>query len=235
MTVRLNRTTSNNPNTPVYKIAFTIEDNGQTPAIVEVAEPPQFVIPLSVEPDKELVVLAHQIEKIDVQELAILIGNYGRDRVFDVLLLAKEETEKGNKIRSLTAYLHNAIRNNSASGKSQLGKQKRQDTAQLKTHQDIEKAIKRGFDEFKTHYFLELGTQAPKDKKDAFFQAIQDEIAHKPALRKIYHDGNDWLPDNLRMGLGAKLNTKTDDQLAALYMESVGHPIQRIKNFWAYV
>ena len=225
----------NNPNTPVHKIAFTIQDNGKTPVITEQKLSPQIVIPLSVVADIEIINAAHQIEKIGEEELGVLIGSYGRERVMDVLTLAKEESERGNKIRSLTAYLHNALKNESAKGKSLLKKQKQEQSEVSKSHQSIEKAISSGLSDFKNRYYTQIGKDAPQHIKDAFFAQVQDEIAQIPALKSVYQINNEWNPQALAQTLGAKINELTYEQLAMAYMQSAGTPIKRVKGFWQYV
>lgn len=229
---KLIRERPNNPNTPVHRISFTIQDNGKTPAIIEMPIAPQIVIPSTVASDQELIKLAHEIEKIDAQDLATLLASFGRDRVYDVLLLAKDELDRGTKIRSLTAYLYNAIKNNSASGKASRQNQKQHNAQILKTHKDIESAIKRGLDEFKTRYLIEIGANAPQEKKDLFFARIQQEINRNPRLDKIYKSGDEWNLDILRSSLGAELNGKSDDELAILYMNSIGKSVTKEKGFW---
>ncbi|MBO0952979.1 replication initiation protein [Fibrella forsythiae] len=235
-TYTLIRERANNPNSPVHKIAFTILDNGKTPAITsQQPEAPQIVIPLSIAPDEELVNLAHQIEKIAPEELGSLIGSYGRERVHDVLVLATEEHGRGNRIRSLAAYLHNALRNNSAQGKSSQGKKKSEQQRILLEHREIESLISKGITAFKGLYYRRLGESATQPVLDTFCDTMDQEMRLNPALKKIYLSGADYNTDAMRLELGRRLNQQTEDELACTYLASCGKPIQRISGFWQYI
>lgn len=225
----------NNPNTPVHKISFTIQDNGKTPAIIEVPLSPQTVIPLTIEPDQELIKLAHEIEKVDVQELATLVGNYGRDRVLDVLVLAKEQADKGIKILSLTAYLHNAIKNNSAQGKARKQSEKRDSALVSKNHREIETAIKRGLEDFKARRFIELGKSATHEQKVEYFDKMLSTIAKNPRLKDLFFDGENEKAEVFQQGLGYELNQLSDYQLSLEYMQSIGKPVAQENGFWKYI
>lgn len=234
-TYNLIRERANNPNTPVHKISFVIHDNGKTPAIIEIPLAAQMTLPLAVQPDEELLKLTHEIGPMDAAELATLIGSYGRERVVDVLLLVKDETAKGNRVRSLAAYLHNALKNNSGQGKARQHVQKRQQAEVVKTHRDIESMVKKGFDTYKTQYLITLGGNASQDQKDVFFARVQQKISQNRTLEKAYKKGDEWDQDALRAEMGVELLDKSDDELALLYMQSIGKPIEKQKGFWAYV
>ncbi|MCC5610881.1 replication initiation protein [Nostoc sp. CHAB 5834] len=225
----------NNPNTPVHKIAFTIQRNGKTPTIIEVPLSPQIVIPLTIEPDQELTKLAHDIEKIDVNELATLIGNYGRDRVHDVLLLAKEQAAKGIKILSLTAYLHNAIKNNSAQGKARKQVDRKTSAQLTKTHIEIETTIKHGIFAFTNDYYTSLGMNAPIDKKTEFLNILIERIAKRELRKQDIYDGETLKQETVRYLYGYEFHRKSEDELAVLFMKSINKPVIKEKGFWKYV
>jgi len=65
--------------------------------------------------------------------------------------------------------LHNAIKNNSAKGKSVSSKEKQTQATVLKTHKEIESILQRGVDMFKTQYFIMLGDEAPQSQKKRLF------------------------------------------------------------------
>ena len=223
------RQRANNPNTPVYKIAFTIQENGKTPPITQELTSKQLPLLLTLEPDKELLKLATQIDPIGTPDIATMIGSYGRERVHDVLILANEEMQRGNKIRSLTAYLHNALKNNSANGKSTISKTQETGQTIYQIHKEIEKAIKNGISEFKASYYSQLGSNATQDIKDAYMQKVRDELAHNSALKSVFQIGDEWNPEALRQGLGLRLCKKSDDELSMMMLN-----IKKEKGFWKY-
>ncbi len=242
----------NNPNTPVHKISFTVKDNGKTPAIIEVPLlpqtvigktsplidvplPPQTVIPLTVEPDQELLKLAYEIEKIDVQELAVLVGNYGRERVHDVLVLAKEQADKGIKIQSLIAYLHVAIKNESAKGKARNQALKRSNIDTMKVHREIETAIKRGLDNYREKYYTELGKKAKPEQKNEFLTLLLERIAKNEIRRHDIYDGETLKQDVVRYLYGYEYHKKSDDELAVMFMQSIDKLVAKEKGFWKYL
>jgi hypothetical protein len=225
----------NNPNTPVHKLSFTIQDNGKTPAIIETPLSPQVVIPLTIEPDQVLIKLAHEIEKIDVQELAVMVGNYGRDRVHDVLVLAKEQTDKGIKILSLTAYLHNAIKNDSAKGKANRLAQKRTSVQTNAIHKEIDLAIKRGLDSYRSSYYTGFGISATPQQKVDFMSLIESRIAKKEVRKQDIYNGEKPNQEMVRYLYGYEYHRKSDDELATMYMESIGKPVIKENGFWNYL
>lgn len=227
----LERERKKHPNSPVVKINFRIQDNGSE----EVVEDSQLSIPLTTQVDAHLLQLAHQIEKISESDISGIVALYSRDRVLDVLLVASDEQAKGNRIRSLIPYLHNALKNKSGIGKSRLQSQKQQQAQIVKIHKEIELAIKRGLDNFKLVYLMDLGSNGTQDDKDRYFAKLQQEISQNPRLNKVYKNGDEWNLDILRSSLGAELNSKSDEELAILYMESIQTPIQKIQGFWIYL
>lgn len=226
-----------NPNEPVHSILFTIRKTGRHFEFSEyelVEDNTQLQLALTTEPDAELITLAHTIEKIGVEELATLAGIYTRTRVLDCLLLAKEENDRGNKIRSLSAYLHNALRNNSAKGKSAVHQDRDRHAHALKTSKKIESAIHQGLDDYRQQHFNELGNHAPQEIKDQFWQKILSRIANKEIKKDHIYDGETPKVDVLRELLGYELNQLSDYQLSVAYMQSLGNPVVKENGFWRY-
>lgn len=216
------RRVAGNPNTPVVKINFFIIENGKKAPITE-----QKIIPIKIEADFDLVKLANSIGQIDESELSILVEKYTRDRIHDVLLLASEENNRGNKIRSLTAYLHNALKNNSAIGKSKQSKPKNTQ------HIEIEKILKNNFNKFKEELITRIGSEASPEEKNKFFDEVK-ELVKKPQMKSIYMIGDDWNFDAMRNVLGKRLLTYTDYEIEIMLMKSIGKPAKKENGFWKY-
>ena len=212
------RAVPSNPNTPVEKISFVIK-----------GETTQIQIPLVVEPDKELLHIAHQIEQIPILELSAIIGQYGRERVYDVLVLAGEQIAKGIKITSLIGFLHTAIKNGSGKGKRIAQVSKKQQAQAIVEHRAIETAINRGIDEYKTRLYNDIGKHAPQHEKELFFAKVNEDMRDYPALKSVWQIKDEWNLDALREGLGAKLNTLTDEELACMMFK-----IERVEGLWKY-
>ena len=220
----LERARRKSPNSPVNKIIFRIEDNGDK----------QITVPLDVDPDTELIALAKGID-LTTHDLSALIGQYGRDRVYDGLLLGLDHISKSIPIKSPIGFLHTTIGNGSATAKAKVVRIKKQQQKALLESKTIEAFIHKGLDGFKRQYMIEIGKDAPQEKKDSFFKQVQEDIAIFPALHSAYKINDDRNLDALRQSLGAKLSTKTDDELAMMYMQSIGKPVVKENGLYHYI
>lgn len=229
----LERERKRSKSSPVARIHFKIYDNGLP---IPDSQEPQLIIPL-VEPDIELLLLAKKMENnISENELTPMVVMYGRERVLDVLQLASDQVQKGIQIKSLIAFMHTALKNESGKGKSKALLEKRKQAELVHMHKEIDLILQRGLNDFKNQYFTSLGKHADQPIKDKFFATIQEDIAKNPNLVRIYkNERQEWNAELLQNSLGIHLNTKSDDELAMMFLESLGKPIHRIKGFWSYI
>ena len=215
-----------NPNTPVHEIEFVITG------------PPKDEAPVQLEifvPDG-VYKLYCEFEAISIEDYQSLLKRLRTtsERLHDVLLLAQSERFKGNNIRSIQPYIISALKSQGAKG---LSAKRKDATERVRTNKEIETAIRNGLDNFKQQYFIQLGTEASQEIKNAFWASLQEEISKKPVLKDVYFDGDIPKPHAIRESLGATLAEEdkvTDYQLSLLYMESLGKPVLKEKGFWEY-
>lgn len=209
-----------NTNTPVTRIVFTIEGYKAKPLQVDLFD--------------ETYKLYHGLEPTTIDDYSLFLARLKvtSERLHDVLLLAQEEIRKGIKIKSLQAYLINLLKTQGGKG---LYEKKKEGIHRIRIDREIKSILRRGIDAFKRSVFIEIGKHAHQELKTAYFSKINGQIANNPMLKDTFYQGDVARVEIFQECLGAELNTKTDEELLALYFESLGKPVVKENGFWRYV
>ena len=130
--------------------------------------------------------------------------------LFDILLYAKQEKQKGIQIRSLLAYIQNGLKTELGKGLSLKLKEGRLKNEQKKQaerdHKEIDNWYRAEFPAYLSYYYEQLGSQASDAVKAAFLKQVSHQIAQQPNLKPIYYDDKGKIkPQQMQMMLGMEL------------------------------
>lgn len=164
-------------------------------------------------------------------------GGFSEERIIDVLLYAKEQAQKGEKIRNLFGYLRRGLE----SGVMGVGMAKnKSQKAQLKAEnahwETLFKSQK--FENWLQKYYIEKGINADNDVKKAFTEATKII----PAMAKYFDEEGRVLEsekDKFRASLGKKLAHTEGVTTEALFIvfvaDTQGIAIEKHKELWRIV